>query len=184
MKLSQKLLNDDPFIWSYDTAFKTPGRDLDDRWSLDKVSDVRSWWNFHRSFWSIIPIIWHHLQVHEDSPYPPRLQEETWRTGGALTGFLLFPSFSGTSTSSKTPGRDLEDRWSLDKVSDVRSWWNFHKSFWSMIPIIRHHLQFHHHILQDSRKRLGEQVEPWQGFCCFQVSKFDIDETFTETSEG
>ena len=26
---------------------------------------------------------------------------------------------SRTSTSSKTPGRDLEDRWSLDEVLDV-----------------------------------------------------------------
>ena len=104
---------------------KTPGRDLEDRWSLDRVSDVGSWWNFHRSFWSMIPIIWHHLQVHQESTHPPRLQKETWRIGGALTGFLLFPSFSGTSTFSRTPGRDLEDRWSLERVSDVRSWWNF-----------------------------------------------------------
>ena len=28
---------------------------------------------------------------------------------------------SRTSMSSKTPGRDLEDRWSLDKVPDVGS---------------------------------------------------------------
>ena len=31
------------------------------------------------------------------------------------------PGSSGTSMSSKTPGRDLEDGWSLDGVSDVRS---------------------------------------------------------------
>ena len=31
------------------------------------------------------------------------------------------PGSSGTSMSSKTPGRDLEDRWSLDRVSDVGS---------------------------------------------------------------
>ena len=31
------------------------------------------------------------------------------------------PGSSGTSMSSKTPGRDLEDRWSLDWVSDVHS---------------------------------------------------------------
>ena len=31
------------------------------------------------------------------------------------------PVPSRTSMSSKTPGRDLEDRWSLDEVPDVRS---------------------------------------------------------------
>ena len=31
------------------------------------------------------------------------------------------PGSPGTSMSSKTPGRDLEDRWSLYRVSDVGS---------------------------------------------------------------
>ena len=95
-KLSQKLLKYDPYHMTpppgssgTSTSSKTPGRDLEDRWSLDRVSDVGSWWNFHRSFWSMIPIIWHHLQVHQESPHPLRLQEETWRTGGVLTGFLM-----------------------------------------------------------------------------------------------
>ena len=48
-----------------------------------------------------------------------KTQGETWRTGGALTEFLVFPSFLGTSISSKTPGRDFEDRKSLDMVPDV-----------------------------------------------------------------
>ena len=34
--------------------------------------------------------------------------------------------------SSLTPGRDLEDRWSLAMVPDVRHWWNFHEHFWYM----------------------------------------------------
>ena len=58
---------------------KTPGRDLEDRWSLDRFSDVESWWKFNRSFWRMIPIIWHHLQVHQEPPCPPRLQEESWQ---------------------------------------------------------------------------------------------------------
>ena len=33
----------------------------------------------------------------------------------------LSPVASRTSMSSKTPGRDLEDRWSLDEVPDVGS---------------------------------------------------------------
>ena len=31
------------------------------------------------------------------------------------------PALSSTFMSSKTPGRDLEDRWSLDEVPDVGS---------------------------------------------------------------
>ena len=34
----------------------------------------------------------------------------------------LPPGSSGTSMSSMTLGRDLKDRWRLDKVSDVGSW--------------------------------------------------------------
>ena len=125
---------------SYDTSSKTPGRDLEERWSLDRVSDVRSWWNFHRSFWSIIPIIWHHLQVHQESPHPPRLQGETWRTGGVLTRFLILDLDKTFAEASEV--------WSLSYDTTSRFIRNLH-------------------ILQDSRKRLGGQVEPWQGFCCF-----------------
>ena len=41
---------------------KTPGRDLEDKWSLDRVSAVFKFY---------------------------RLQEETWRTGGVLIGFVI-----------------------------------------------------------------------------------------------
>ena len=113
----------------------------------------------------MIPIKCHHLHVHQEPPHPPRLQEETWRTGGALTGFLLFPSFSGTSTSSKTPGRDLEDRWSLYKVSDVWYWWNFHRNFWRIIHIIWHQLLVHQESLQVHQEFLSLprlQEETWR----------------------
>ena len=107
--------------------------------NFDKVSDVGSWWNFHGSFWRMIPITWHHLQVHQEPPCPPRLQEETWRTGGVLTGFLLsnlhetFREASlGCSLSSETITRYIRNL----------------------------------HVLQDSRKRLGGQVEFWQAFWC------------------
>ena len=66
----------------------------------------------------------------QEPPRPPRPQEETWRTGGALIGFLLFSSFSGTSTSSKTPGRGLEDRWSLDRVSAVSKFFRLQGETW------------------------------------------------------
>jgi len=217
---------------------------------VNKVSDVGSWWNFQISFWRMIPIIWHHLHVHQEPPCPPRLQEETWRTGGVLTGFLMKdndvtstkasegwylssdtasrfirnlnvlqnsrkrlggqveswqgfwcwilmklsqkllkydpyhmtppPGSSGTSTSSKTPGRDLEDRWSLDRVCDVGSWWNLHRSFWSMIPIIWHHLQ----VYQEPPHPPRLQGETWRtGGVLTGFLMLDLDETFTEASE-
>ena len=43
------------------------------RHCLDRVPDVRSWWNFHRSFWKILWSIWHHIPVHQEFPCPPRL---------------------------------------------------------------------------------------------------------------
>ena len=38
---------------------------------------------------------------------------------GILSTLTPSPAPSGTFLSSKTPGRDLEDRWSLDEVLDV-----------------------------------------------------------------
>ena len=37
----------------------------------------------------IVSPIQDHLQVRQEPPCPPKLQEETWRTGGILTGFLM-----------------------------------------------------------------------------------------------
>ena len=48
----------------------------------------QSWWKFHCSFLRMHPPTWHHLQVHQEPPCPPRLQEESKRTCGVLTGFL------------------------------------------------------------------------------------------------
>ena len=139
--------------------------------------------------WLLILTFTYHIQHHQEPPCPPRLQEETWRTGWALMRFLLtdideifrkasllycltsdtikkvvrnlhvlqdsrkrfkghgeswqgsrclivmklsgklprgcpnpltpFPMLSGTSMSSKTPGRDLKDMESLERVQDV-----------------------------------------------------------------
>ena len=49
---------------------------------------------------------------------------------------LFVPGPSGMSMSSSTPGRDLEYRWSLDMVPDVRSLGNFHRNFGWMVPPI------------------------------------------------
>ena len=89
-----------------------------------------------------------HLTPSPD-PCHPGLQEETWRTGGVLTWFLmsdLDQSFTDTSDGCSFPSdtisrfirnvhvlldsrkggvltwRDMEDRKSLDMVTDIRSW--------------------------------------------------------------
>ena len=103
------------------------------------VPDVRSWWNFHRHFWWMFPPIWHHLQVHQECWSPPRLQVETWRTVGVLTWFLM-------SDLDKT-FTDTYDGCSL--ASDTIS-----KSIRNV------------HVLLDSRKRLGGQVDFWHGSWC------------------
>ena len=86
MKLSQKLLmyvpshlTSSPGPSGISMSSLTPERDLEDIWSLDMIPDVQSCWNFHRHFWWMYPPIWHHNQVHKEYPYPPRIQEETWR---------------------------------------------------------------------------------------------------------
>ena len=95
IKLSPKVQMDLPFPLTPSPdpsgtymSSKTPGSDLEDRSNLDTVSDYGSWWNFHRSFRWIVPLLRHHLKVHQEPSYPPRLQEVTWRIGGVLTQFL------------------------------------------------------------------------------------------------
>ena len=126
-------------------SFKTQGSDLEDRMSLDTVSDYGSWWNFHRRFRWIVPLLWHHLQVHLECPCPSRLREETWRTGGVLTSFLmsvLDETFTDTSEVCSLPS---------DTIS---------KCFRNI------------HVLQDSRKRLGGQEESWKAFSQPIIIKF------------
>ena len=74
------------------------------------------------------------------TPHPARLHEETWMIGGVLMRFLMldlaetyskasygYYEYPDTQTPSPVPSRTLhsprllEDRWSLDEVSHVRS---------------------------------------------------------------
>ena len=103
----------------------------EDRWSLDMVSDVRSWLNFHRHSWWMFHPIWYHIQVHQECPCPPRLQEETWRTCGVLTWFLM-SDFDETVTNTS-------DGYSIPSDTIYRSIRNVH-------------------ILLESRMRLGGHV--------------------------
>ena len=138
MKLSGKLLLDvlfhlrpSPGTSGTSMSSKTPGTDLDDRWSLDWVSDVQSSWNFQGSFSWISSSIWDHHQVHQEPPCPPRLQEETWRTGGVLTGFLrskineTFREASlglGYSILSETITRCLHVIFDYRKFGIIKTW--------------------------------------------------------------
>ena len=81
-----------PFLTFSGTSMssKTPGRNFKDIGSLDRVQDVGSSWNFQWSFLGVALAPWHHFQLCQEPPCPPRLQEETWRTWGVLTGFKMF----------------------------------------------------------------------------------------------
>ena len=141
MKLSGKPLLDvlfhlrpSPGASGTSTSSKTPGRDLEDRWSLDRLSHVQSSWNFQGSFfWMLLSILDHH-QVHQEPLRPPRLQEETRRTVGVLTGFLmsnLHETFREASLGCSHPSETI--------TRCVRNI----------------------HVLKDSWKKLGGQVKSW-----------------------
>ena len=161
------------------------GKDLEDRWSFDMVLDNESSQNFHRKFRCTLPeqlngnSPWFYiisrfirsLPVIQDSRNWLGGKKESWHsfwlwilTKLSLkvqmdSPFAMKPSqsSSGTSWSSKTPGSDLEDRRSLDTVSDYGSWQNFHWRLRWIVPLLWHHLK---------------------------VLTMDLDATFSEGSEG
>ena len=126
---------------------KTPGGDLEDRWSLDLVPNVQSWLKFHWSFQRMPLPIWHHLQVNQEPPCPPRLQEETKRQ---VEYWLLFLMFNPDETFTEV------SKW-CPLLSDTIS--RFIRNL---------------HVLQDSRKRLRGQVESWLGSWCSILMKISI----------
>ena len=93
--------------------------------------------------------IWN-LHVLQDSMKRLRGKVESWLASWCLifmkisqklpknaTSYLTpSPGSSGTSMSSKAPGRDLEEMWSLDWLPDVHSYRKFHISFQRMLPPI------------------------------------------------
>ena len=110
---------------------KTPGRDLEDRLRLDKVPEVGSWWNFLWSFLLMIISSWHHPHPGQEPPYPPRLQEGTYRTDWVLTRFLK---------------SDLDETF-----CEASYWWSYH------LDTISTQVK-NLHVLQDSLKGLRGQV--------------------------
>ena len=95
--------------------------------------------------WLLILTFTYHIQHHQEPPCPPRLQEETWRTGWALMRFLLMD---------------------IDEIFRKASLLYCLTS--DTIKKVVRNL----HVLQDSRKRLGGQAESWWGFCCRILMKF------------
>ena len=104
-------------------------------WTLKHVSAIRE----HP--------VWYNLQVYQECPWPPRLQEENWRTGGVLTWFLMSDHYETFTDSS--------DGCSL--LSD---------------PISRSIRN--NHLLLDFRKRLGGQEKTWNDSWCQILIKFPI----------
>jgi len=82
------LLTPFPSVSGTSLSSKTPGGDLEDRRSLDRLFLNQSSSNLQEIVLGIFQPFQHHLQVSQEHPCPPRLLEETWRTGGVLTGFL------------------------------------------------------------------------------------------------
>ena len=104
---------------------------------------------FTANFRGLIHVIWHHLQLNQEPPCPPRLQEGTWRTGRVLTGFLILDldkifvaTSEGWYMSYDTISRNLhvletqEETWSKVESWDVGSLWNFHRCFERIISFI------------------------------------------------
>ena len=79
----------------------------------------------------------------------------------------LIPSLgsSGASMSTKTPGRELEDRWSLEGFLMVNLDENFTEASndCSLLSDTITRFIRNIHVLQDSRKRLKGQVEACLG---------------------
>ena len=95
MKLSQNiprtmldLLTPQGGVSGTSMSSKTPGGNLEDRRSLDRLFVNKSSSKLQETFLGMYQPFQHHLKVSQEHPCPPRLQEETWRTEGVLTGFL------------------------------------------------------------------------------------------------
>jgi len=112
------------------------------------VPDVGFWWNFQSNFIGLIHVIWHHLQVRQEHPCPPRLKEGTWRTSKVMTGFLMLES---------------EEIFTATK----------HVWYMSYDTISRFVRNLH--VLQDSRKGLGGWIESLLGSWCWILMKFSAN---------
>ena len=128
--------------------------------------------------WLLILTFTYHIQHHQEPPCPPRLQEETWRTGWALMRFLLMDIdeifrkasllYCLTSDTIKKVVRNLHvlqdsrkrlgEQLSLGGVSVVGSWWNFQENIFIILSDIQHNQKSHQEPLCPPRL----QEETWR----------------------
>ena len=143
--------------------------------------------------------IWNNLQVHQECPCPPKIREETWRTGVVLTWFLtsdLDKTFTYTSYGCpiwhhlyvhlKCPflPRLQEETW---RTGGFLTWLltsDHDKTFSDTydecsLPSDTISSSIRNvYILLDSGKRLEGQVESWHGSSCqilMQLSQIQGD---------
>ena len=76
---------------------KTPGGNLEDRRSLDRLFVNQSTSNLQETFLGMVQPFWHHLQVSQEQTCSPRLQEilyncpvPGWNNYPFITGKVLF----------------------------------------------------------------------------------------------
>ena len=96
-------------------------------------------------FLAIFQVIWHHLQVCQEHPCPPRLLLESWRTGRVLTDLYM--------------SNHLEIY--------TQCFWPSFKSFNTISRGVKNI-----NVLQDSCWSLGGQVESWLTSTCPIILKF------------
>ena len=128
-----------PSVSGTSMSSKTPVGVLEDRQSLDWLLHAQSSWKLHTMFLAIFQVIWHHLQVCQEHPCPPRLLLESWRTGRVLTDFYM--------------SNHLEIY--------THCFYPSFKSFFIISKCVRNI-----HVLQDSCWSLGEQLESWLTSTC------------------
>ena len=139
--------------------------------------------------------IWHHHQVHQECPCPPRLQEKTWRTGGVLTWFLmsdLDQSFTDTSDGCSFPSNTisrfirnvhvlLDSRkggvltWFLMSDLDETFTDTSDECFLPYETVSRSIRNTH--VLLESRKRHEGQEKSWHGYWYQNLIKIPINKT-------
>ena len=120
------------------------------------------WWNIHRNFWRRFLPIWHHLQVNPENPCPPRLLEETWKSGKILTWFQMSDfdetftkAFDGCSLPSGTTSKFIRN---VQVFLDSRKRLGWHRSFHGCSLIFDTNSQFIRN-LHDIKDRFS------QSFC-------------------
>ena len=134
-----------PSVSGTSMSSKTPVGVLEDRQSLDWLLHAQSSWKLHTMLLAIFQVIWHHLQVCQEHPSPPRLLVESWRTSRVLTNFYM--------------SNHLE--------IFTQCFWPSFKLFDTISKCVRNI-----HVLHDSCWSLGGHTKSWLTCTCQIIVKF------------